>query len=94
MSKPPSNCPIEFARPYTYETHPSSTFTLIANRHAGTIIGAWAMAPVAGEWIHTAALAIRHRLTADDLADRIAQYPTYTEALPLAADRLAKQLRA
>lgn len=85
--------PDRIARPYTYETEPSGTFTLIADRRHHTLVGAWAIAPLAGEWIHTAALAIRHRLTVDDLADGIAQFPTYSEALPLAADRLAKQLR-
>lgn len=81
----------EIARPYTYETEPSGTFTLIADRQHRTLIGAWAIAPLAGEWIHTAALAIRHHLTIDDLADGIAQFPTYTEALTLAADKLTNQ---
>jgi dihydrolipoamide dehydrogenase len=83
----------EIARPYTYETNPSGTFTLIADRRHRTLVGAWAIAPLAGEWIHTAALAIRHHLTIDDLADGIAQFPTYTEALTLAADKLTSQLQ-
>jgi dihydrolipoamide dehydrogenase len=76
------------ARPWTYETEPSGTLTLIADRQRRTLIGAWAIAPMAGEWIHTAALAIRHRITIDALADGIAQFPTYNEAITAAADQL------
>ncbi|QRP50746.1 NAD(P)/FAD-dependent oxidoreductase [Amycolatopsis sp. FDAARGOS 1241] len=83
----------EIARPYTYETAPSGTFTLIADRRHRTLVGAWAVAPLAGEWINTAALAIRHHLTADDPADGIAAFPSYTEALTLAADKLSNQLQ-
>jgi dihydrolipoamide dehydrogenase len=77
------------ARPWTYETEPSGTLTLIADARRRTLIGAWAIAPMAGEWIHTAALAIRHRITIDALADGIAQFPTYNEAITTAADQLA-----
>lgn len=47
------------ARPWTYETHPSGTLGLIADRDRRILVGAWAVAPLAGEWIHQAALAIR-----------------------------------
>jgi dihydrolipoamide dehydrogenase len=80
------------ARPWTYETEPSGTLGLSADRHRRTLVGAWAVAPLAGEWIHTAALAIRHHLAIDALADGIAQFPTYTEAIPQAAGRLARDL--
>lgn len=83
----------DIARPYTYETDPYGTFTLIADRRRRTLVGAWAVAPLAGEWINTAAFAIRHHLTIDDLADAIVQFPSYTEALTLAADKLVSQLQ-
>lgn len=79
-------------RPWTYETEPGGTLTLIADRQRRILLGAWAISPLAGEWIHTAALAIRHHLTIDDLADGIAQYPTYNEAITAAAEQLVAHL--
>jgi dihydrolipoamide dehydrogenase len=43
---------------------------------------------MAGEWIHQAALAIRAQVPIDVLLDGIAQFPTYSEALLHAAERL------
>jgi dihydrolipoamide dehydrogenase len=80
------------ARPWTYETEPSGTLKLIADRHRRTLIGAWAIAPLAGEWIHTAALAIRHHLPIEALTDGIAQFPTYNEAITKAAEQLTRDL--
>jgi dihydrolipoamide dehydrogenase len=84
--------PDAITRPWTYETDPSGTLGLIADRQRGTLIGAWAIAPQAGEWIHTAALAIRHHLPLDAIADTIAQYPTYNEAYATATEQLARDL--
>lgn len=80
------------ARPWTYQKNPTGTLGLIADRNRRTLIGAWAIAPQAGEWIHTAALAIRHHLPLDALADTIAQFPTYNEAYAQAAGHLTRDL--
>ena len=80
------------ARPWTYQKDPSGTLGLIADRNRRTLIGAWAIAPQAGEWIHTAALAIRHRLPLEALTESIAQFPTYNEAYAQAAERLTRDL--
>ncbi|WP_165985228.1 NAD(P)/FAD-dependent oxidoreductase [Streptomyces sp. YIM 98790] len=85
--------PRAIARPWTYETDPRGTLALLADADRHTLIGAWTVAPQAGEWIHTAALAIRHRIPVSALADTIAQFPTYTEALTQTAGRLARDLR-
>ncbi|AFM20160.1 MULTISPECIES: dihydrolipoyl dehydrogenase family protein [Actinomycetes] len=77
------------ARPWTYETDPDGTLGLIADRTQRTLIGAWAIAPQAGEWIHTAALAIRAQISIDTLLDGVAQFPTYTEAYLAALEQLA-----
>ena len=45
------------------------------------LIGAWAVAPLSGEWIHQAVLAIRAEVPIDVLKDTIAQFPSYSEAL-------------
>ncbi|MGH3793510.1 MAG: dihydrolipoyl dehydrogenase family protein [Pseudonocardiaceae bacterium] len=76
------------ARPWTYETHPGGTLCLLADRDRRVLVGAWAVAPLAGEWIHQAALAIRARIPIDTLLDGIAQFPTYSEAYLAALERL------
>lgn len=40
------------ARPWTHETEPRGEPGAVADRTAGTLVGAWAVAPLAGEWIH------------------------------------------
>jgi hypothetical protein len=40
----------------------------------------WAVAPLAGDWIHYAALAIKTRIPVSTLIDTVAQFATYTEA--------------
>ena len=52
-------CPNQIARPWTYEQEPGGELGLIADREREVLIGAWAVAPLASEWIHQAALAIK-----------------------------------
>jgi len=73
--------PTTVARSYTYEEHPSGTFGVVVDRERQVLVGAWAVAPLAGEWIHTAVLAIRAEIPVDVLKDTIAQFPTFSEAL-------------
>lgn len=75
-------------RPWTYQTHPTGTLGLLADRHRRVLIGAWDIAPQAGEWIHQAALAIRVGIPIDTLRDGIAQYPTFSEAYTTATEQL------
>ncbi|MDP9426647.1 MAG: hypothetical protein M3P37_11620 [Actinomycetota bacterium] len=44
------------------------------------LVGAWAVAPQAGEWIHHAATAIRIGIPVTELRDGVAQFPTFTDA--------------
>jgi pyruvate/2-oxoglutarate dehydrogenase complex dihydrolipoamide dehydrogenase (E3) component len=81
--------PEAIARPWTYETRPAGTLGLLADRDRRVLIGAWAVAPQAGEWIHQAALAIRAAISIDTLRDGIAQFPTYSEAYLSAAEQLS-----
>jgi len=80
--------PKAITRPWTYETDPRGTLGLLADRDRKVLLGAWAVAPLAGEWIHQAALAIRAAVPLEVLRDQVAQYPTYTEAYLAALDRL------
>jgi len=68
------------ARPWTYEQDPAGELGLIADRARGVLVGAWAVAPLAGEWIHYAALAIKTQTPLSVLRDTVAQFPTFTEA--------------
>jgi dihydrolipoamide dehydrogenase len=76
------------ARPWTYEKDPRGELGVIADRRRRTLIGAWAVSPLAGEWIHYAALAIKTRTPLAVLRDTVAQFPTFTEAYLQAIDAL------
>jgi len=52
----------------------------------GRIAGAHVVGPRAGETIHEAVLAVRHRLKLSDLSGMIHVYPTYPESLKRTAD--------
>ena len=76
------------ARPYTYEENPRGHFGLLADRERRVLIGAWAVAPQASEWIHQATQAIRAEISIETLIDGVAQFPTYSEAYVKALERL------
>ncbi len=76
------------ARPWTYEENPSGSLGLLADRERKVLIGAWAVAPLAGEWIHQAALAIKAQIPLKVLRDTVAQFPTFSEAYLKGVERL------
>jgi dihydrolipoamide dehydrogenase len=76
------------ARPWTYEQNPRGFLGLLADQNNKTLVGAWAVGPMAGEWIHHASLAIRTKIPIDTLRDQVAQFPTYNEAYQVALDHL------
>lgn len=76
------------ARPWTYEREPRGHLGLLADADRKVLVGAWAVGPMAGEWIHQASLAIRTQLPVDVLRDQVAQFPTYHEAYLAALDEL------
>jgi dihydrolipoamide dehydrogenase len=82
------NIPETIARPWTYERDPRGWLGIVADRRRRVLVGAWAVAPLAGEWIHTAALAVRAEVPIDVLLDGIAQFPTYSESYLYALERL------
>lgn len=65
-------------RSWTYERDPRGAVGVLADRDCGVLAGAWAVAPLASEWIHYAALAIRAQIPLSVLLDQVAQYPTPT----------------
>jgi len=76
-------------RSWTYERDPRGALGLLADCDRRVLVGAWTVAPLAGEWIHQAALAIRARIPIDTLLDQVAQYPTYSEAYLVALEQLS-----
>ncbi len=76
------------ARPWTYEEDPRGHLGLVANRDRRVLVGAWAVAPKAGEWIHQASQAIRAEISIEKLRDMVAQFPTYSEAYLNALEEL------
>jgi mercuric reductase len=65
---------------------------LVVKQGSGRLIGVQAVAPEAGELIQTAALAIRARMTAQELADQLFPYLTMVEGLKLAAQTFSKDV--
>ena len=65
---------------------------LVAEQHTGRLLGAQMLVAGAGDVIQTAALAIRARLTVDDLARQLFPYLTMAEGLKLAAQTFSKDV--
>ena len=66
---------------------------LVVEQGTSRLLGVQAVAPQAGELIQTAAMAIRARMTAQDLADQLFPYLTMVEGLKLAAQTFGKDVR-
>ncbi|MFN3919221.1 MAG: mercury(II) reductase [Methylohalobius sp.] len=66
---------------------------LVAERNTGRLLGAQVLAPNGGEVIQTAALAIRQRITVDELAGQLFPYLTMVEGLKLCAQTFRKDVR-
>ena len=66
---------------------------LVVEVGSGRLIGVQAVTPEAGELIQTAALAIRNRMTVQELADQLFPYLTMVEGLKLAAQTFSKDVK-
>lgn len=65
---------------------------LVAEAGTGRLLGVQAIGSEAGELIQTAALAIRARMTVNDLSDQLFPYLTMVEGLKLAAQTFTKDV--
>lgn len=68
------------ARAETYGEGISGEVGVLADVERRILVGAWAVWPLASEWIHQAVLAVKAEISIDVLSDTIAQFPTFTEA--------------
>jgi len=66
---------------------------LVIEVGSGRLIGVQAVTPEAGELIQTAVLAIRNRMTAQELADQLFPYLTMVEGLKLCAQTFFKDVK-
>ena len=65
---------------------------LVAEAGSGRLLGVQAVAPEAGELIQSAVLAIRSRMTVQDLANQLFPYLTMVEGLKLCAQTFTKDV--
>lgn len=54
---------------------------VVADRERGVLVGAWAVCPLASEWIHAAVVAVKAEVPLDTLRDSMMQFPTFSELL-------------
>lgn len=66
---------------------------LVMDKASGRILGCQVLAAAGGEIIQTAALAIRQRMTVQDLADQLFPYLTMVEGLKLCAQTFSKDVK-
>ena len=57
------------------------------------ILGATGVGAHAGEWVQCLTLAVKHGLKAEDVADTIFAYPTYTEIVKKVCSRFLRTLK-
>jgi dihydrolipoamide dehydrogenase len=76
------------ARPVTYEREPRGNLGLVVDRDERVLVGAWAVAPQAGEWIHEACLAVKARVSVDTLLDSVFQFPTFSQGYLEALEKM------
>src|SRR5256885_899072 len=78
----------------TYERPRREGFLKLAgDPERRVLVGAVAVGPEAGEWLQQVTLAIRAEVPLEVLLDTIQPYPTFSEAVFLAARELGDQLR-
>jgi mercuric reductase len=66
---------------------------LVAEAGTGRLLGAQAVAAEAGELIQTAALAIRARMTVQELGEQLFPYLTMVEGLKLCAQTFTRDVK-
>lgn len=65
---------------------------LVIDPHTSAIVGCHIVAPVAAEIIHEAVLAVRYKLTIDDIIDTVHTFPTFSEGIKLAAQAFTRDI--
>lgn len=79
---------MKVARTETFGQGLGGQLGVLADRKRGVLVGAWAVGPLASEWIHQALLAVKTATPVDVLRDTVAQFPTFSEAYLNAVESL------
>ena len=74
-----------------FDTH--GFIKMVAERDSGRLLGVQAVAVEAGELIQTAVIALRSRMTVQDIGDELFPYLTMVEALKLCAQTFTKDVK-
>lgn len=82
----------QVSRTPTYGEGYKGGLCLYADRKQKVLVGAWAVGPLAGEWVQFATLAIRARVPIAVLDDTILAFPTFTRAYLEPIRTLQKEL--
>jgi mercuric reductase len=59
---------------------------MVADAKTRRLLGVHIVSPIAADMIHAAAYAIRGGLTVEDIIDTVHTFPTFSEALKMAAE--------
>jgi len=78
----------EVDRTETYGRDLKGHLGVLADADRRVVVGAWAVGPLASEWIHGLVIAIKAEVPIDVLRDTIVQFPTFSEAIITAVRRL------
>lgn len=73
-----------------HSTHEDNGFVKVITNKKGIILGASIVAPNASEMIHELTLAVQTGLKAQDIADTIHAFPTWSEAIRIACARISQ----
>ena len=65
---------------------------MVVNASTGRILGVHILADNAADIIHEAVLAVKYRLTIDDIIDTVHVFPTMTESIKLVATSFRKEI--
>jgi pyruvate/2-oxoglutarate dehydrogenase complex dihydrolipoamide dehydrogenase (E3) component len=84
----------EIDRTETYGRDLRGHLGLAADSDRQVLLGAWAIGPLASEWIHQAGLAVKAQIPLGVLADSIMQFPTFSELFGMLARDLHSQASA
>ena len=60
----------------------------MVDRDERVLVGAWAVAPLMGEWLHQACLVIKAGIFLNALLDSVFQLPTFSQAYPEALEKM------
>lgn len=66
---------------------------LVIDPHTNAIVGCHIVAPLAADMIHEAVLAVRYKLTVDDIIDTVHVFPTFSEGIKLAAQAFTRDIK-